>query len=274
MVQEEGREQQARSTRMNAVYDAIERTNSPDFFIGIETAGGPATPPPGAKLRNALQRWLGTLNHAAVSRLLDQGGLEALPRYNFEHDGWSVRFFPIPKGPKYRGREGVRAIGSTEYEAVWGDNREQILSSLEGKARRYGDLPEPYVIAVNVMGWAADGIEVVDALFGERVFTVSMGADGEPRAPVPSRRANGLWRSAGGPRYTRVSAVLVSYGLDEWQVARRTIHLYRNPWARRPCTGEILRLHRREVVAETLKTVEGVEPRELLGLSETWPETE
>ena len=168
----------------------------------------------------------------------------------------------------------MRALGSTEYEPVWGDSREQILSSLQGKAQRYGDLPSPYVIAINVMGWATDGIDVVDALFGEEVFTVNMRPGGEPGEVVPSRRPNGLWCGAEGARYTRVSAVLVSHGLDGWQAARRGINLYVNPYARRPCTGEILRLRRREVVAGTLETAEGVEPRELLALSETWPETD
>ena len=50
--------QVAAEKRQAEVYDCLNRMVSPNFFLLIEVEGAPATPPPAAKLRRDLERWL------------------------------------------------------------------------------------------------------------------------------------------------------------------------------------------------------------------------
>ena len=53
---------------MNLVYDALNNLESPDFYLGLRVDGASETPPPGAKLRGVLARWLATLERHIPQR--------------------------------------------------------------------------------------------------------------------------------------------------------------------------------------------------------------
>ncbi len=59
---DESREQTAARARMNQVYDALNRMNSPNFFIGMTLAGAPSTTPPARRIRAFLERELSRLD--------------------------------------------------------------------------------------------------------------------------------------------------------------------------------------------------------------------
>ena len=88
----------------------------------------------------------------AVICSLEARGFDALPHWAFEHGGWRIAFFPIPKGPENRGRGGIRPV-ALQFEAPRQiDPRESIRDAILAKAGRYGDLELPYVIA-SLMIW-------------------------------------------------------------------------------------------------------------------------
>ena len=129
------REEAAAEARKNQVYDAINQLNSPDFFIGIDPIGSPETPPSGQHIRAFLTERLVGLNRDEIAALLerpDVPGFEGLPRWRYEHDGWTIDFFPLPKSDALRGRAGVRPIG-LEFGAFQLCTRKRRFETLYSK---------------------------------------------------------------------------------------------------------------------------------------------
>jgi len=93
---------------------------------------------------------------------------------------------------------------------AWGGGWSRVCAALEEKARRYGDLDRPFVIALLANDVFVDEENIASALYGEPGFGVD--ANGE----VSLGRAGGLWSDGAG---TRVSAVLTARNLVPASVA-------------------------------------------------------
>ncbi len=94
VVSDESGEERGSNQRMNAVYDALNKLDCPDFFIGLRLRGSPATPPPAAKIRTFLIEKLATVDYNALRTAFESSGdLDCSPRWRYEHDGWKVDFF-------------------------------------------------------------------------------------------------------------------------------------------------------------------------------------
>lgn len=271
LANELSKEQAAKIARMNAVYDAINRMHSPDYFIGMNLEGGPTTPPKARRLRSELTKWLEALDYDAVRKDYTECGLPGLPKKMYEHEGWSVEFSAIPKSEKVRGKLGVRPIGLQFHQMRWAVPKEAVRDAVATKATRYGTLGKPYVIALNFVGVHCDSDDVLQALLGSEQYLI----DGVgPSAQVHAKRArDGAWFGPEGPQNTRVSAVLFTSNLNPWNVARRDVCLYHNPWAQRRCRCAITVLSEAQT-EEGLDVVfkNGIHPRVLFGLPEGWPE--
>jgi hypothetical protein len=147
-----------------------------------------------------------------------------------------------------------------------------IRDAIQGKGAKYGDLPDPLVLAVNLSRFYIDEIEIEQALFGQEQFSLSPDDD-DPNAEFEMVRAqNGVWMSPSGPRYQRISAVLVIPELEPRSMAVRSARLYHNPWAYRRFVGPICSLPQCVVEDHKLKYLSGTEAREILGLPVGWPE--
>lgn len=101
--------------------------------------GAPATPPPGAKLRKQLERWLATLTYEEVVALWQSEDTDALPKFVWKHDGWELTVEPIPKLLERRGSTDVRAIGMTLPEVRTLSLHDDVRKAVELK-NRYGNL--------------------------------------------------------------------------------------------------------------------------------------
>ena len=108
-----------------------------------------------------------------------------------------------------------------------------ILKRLEDKAKRYGELDAPFIIAINArelgFGSRDDG---VDALYGIRSINMSFDYNTSPPSLVPSgvvRSSGGIWfTNDGRPRYNRVSGAMFFERLDPSKLAP-PMTLYVNP---------------------------------------------
>ncbi len=256
------REEAAAEARKNQVYDAINQLNSPDFFVGIDPIGSPETPPSGQHIRAFLTERLAGLNPNDIAALLDQPnvpGFEALPHWRYEHDGWTIDFFPLPKSESLRGQTGVRPIGLEFSGVQLLRTKETIRNAVQQKAGRYGELAFPYIVAVNVLSDFVDRTDEVEALFGDEQWP------GEPRV------ANGVWRGITGPQNTRVSGVAVFERLEQSNLPRVVSCLYHNPWAARPYQGELDRLTHAVVDQNKIQFHDGESLGTILGLPAGWP---
>jgi hypothetical protein len=271
----ESRKSRGERARADIVYDALDnQLDSPYFFLSLEVAKVPSPQPSARKLAHAISRWLQTLELTVVTAQYREGdGLLSAPVLDYMDEGWQVRVRPIPKSSAAQGRPGLRPIGMRgPIEAEWVDNRTPVRDAIVDKARRYGRLDKPSVIAVNVLDkWSLEPSEVVEALFGDETFTIDPQNLATPRQ---GRAPNGAWTSASGPRYTRNSAVLVAHGLHPWNIGQSELRLYHNPWAERPYTSALTRLAQAIPGDGVIEWVDGIDVAELFGLPAGWPKEE
>ena len=259
--------------RENQVYDTLNRMKSPNFFIGVKVRGAPTTNPPGAKMRSFLKDKLSNLNPDVVAKQFEQGGLEALPHWDWEHDGWQITFFPIPKKPEARGKPGVRPIGLQMQGVRFLTPHLGIRKSIQDKATKYGELDLPYIVAINVIDeFGADDIDISNALFGEEQVTIIFRGN-ELIGQRPGRKPNGAWYGPGGPQNRRVSATLVSINLSPWNIAKVTPFLWHNPWASRTLASDIWPLPQLipDLKNNRLDKYDGKNSWQLFGLYPNWP---
>ena len=128
----------------------------------------------------------------------------------------------------------------------------------------------PYVIAINAMLNIVDIGDIEDALFGDQVWHVPI-TDSGPGVPIPDRKSNGAWIGKSGPRYTRVSALLLSTQLIPWTAASASIRLIHNPWAKRSYESVLTNLPQWNLQRDKGHLTGGQSLGEILGLPKGWP---
>jgi hypothetical protein len=75
----ESAEAAAARSRMNDVYDALNRLHSPDFFIGMNVHGAPEAPVPAKQIRAFLKAKMDELDADAVAECWRTGTSSAVP---------------------------------------------------------------------------------------------------------------------------------------------------------------------------------------------------
>ena len=261
--------------RENQVYDTLNRMKSPNFFIGVKVRRAPTTNPPGKKMRSFLQNNLSSLDPDEVTKQFEQGGLEALPHWNWEHDGWQITFFPLPKKPEARGKPSVRPIGLQIHGACFLTPHVGIRKSIQDKASKYGKIDLPYIVAINVINeFGIDEIDISNALFGEEQVTIIFRGNNVIEQK-PNRKPNGAWYGPNGPQNKRVSAALIAVNLTPWNIAKVTPVLWHNPWANYPLPPDTWQLP--QLVPDKkdnrLLKKNGKSAWQLLRLCPNWPTT-
>ncbi len=265
-------QEQAMEKRAAVVYDSLNRMRPPSFFLHVRIRGAPATPPNGARLRSDLERWLSALDPDEVARRFDELGLEGLPEYEWRHAGWELAFSPIPKAPEHRGSADVRPIGSRIWGG-WLQSHQRIRSAVVSKAKAYGGLRLPLLVAVNILDDFAEDIDVMNALFGEEFVSITTYSDGRHGGPQNARKPDGAWVGPRGPRARDVSGVIIGYHLDPWRIGVQSPQLIHHPWARRPLRAGLWALEQWVADIETGRyaTVAGSSAAAILDLPVPWP---
>jgi len=271
LASDETREESAANARMNQVYDALNRLDSPYFYIGMNLGGAPATPPSARNMRRFLSDHLAQVNFNEIAELFRLGGFLALPHWQYQHDGWTIDFYPLPKSDQARGRAGIRPIGIQREPMKLLQTREAIRDSVLEKSGRYGVLGQPYIVAVNVLSDHVDRIDVMEALFGFEEFRYRPGVP-LPQQPEFARAPNGAWFGPAGIQNTRVSAALIFPNLSQSSICWTAPCIYHNPWTTHPYGGELNRLNRgvpRD--ARRMDFHDGESLRSIFELPEQWP---
>jgi len=166
----------------------------------------------------------------------------------------------------------VRPLGLRSYGVQAVECKGAIRNAVIKKAKKYGKLTLPYAIGVNVLDDFADDIDVTQALFGTEQFVVPIGTGGVTGEPEMRRLPDGVWYGRSGPRYTRVSAVLIVSRLRHWGIWQADVRLYHNPWAQRPCRCELRQLPQALPQDGKMVLADGKPLGEVLGLPPDWPD--
>jgi hypothetical protein len=228
----------ASQTRLDQVIDGLnESLHSPNFFISVQVEDAPSHSPSISRMRRFLEDRLRGLDPDEVAEVMTARGLEDYDRWSYADGEWEVVFSPVPIAPEFRGQPGARPIGTVLYKAREIDPERPLLNSLAKKAKRYGVLDLPYVIAVDTMDVHTEEDDVGDALFGRKVarFTKETG-----QVSFVYSGSDALWTGRGRPRYRRVSAVFVARWLRASTIKTvETPVLWHNPWASIPLDPEL-----------------------------------
>ena len=106
-------------------------------------------------------------------------------------------------------------------EAQWLRTDEDIRDAVEVKAKKYGELSLPLVVAVNVKSEHCDNVDVNNALFGDETIELTPLPDKSHLAKLGQRRPNGIWLGSAGPRNRLVSAILIGCDITVYTCAIR-----------------------------------------------------
>jgi hypothetical protein len=259
----------AAEARKAVTLQVLDNEHHPSFMVAIDSDGDPTTQPSGRRLANDVVAWLNGLDPDALWELSMAQGHEALPELEWKHEEWRIRIRPIPVKIEARGKQ-RRLIGLRSFGASWIDGWSPLRDAVTFKARRYGDLSLPLVVAVNVDTFNLDPIDEVQALFGQEQYVFSRtNPDVEPRL---DRAPNGAWRGPAGPRGKRASGAWFFNNLSPYTLARRRHTLYLNPSANDPVPDSFLLVPHAKVVDGHLRRVEGRDISAVFGLASSWPE--
>ena len=270
VVTNESDKEVAARNRENVVYDALNRLKSPNFFIGLNISGSPNTSPSAKRMRKFIKDRLDLLDPDQIIKDYEKNGTKNLPKWNFEHDGWKVEFYPIPKKPEKRGKPDTRPLGLFSGDIHMIETRTAIRDAIIAKANSYGKLNLPYIIAVNALGEHVEDIDIMEALFGREqcVFKWGKPVHGKPKM---QRVPDGAWTSKSGSRYSRVSAALIAVKLLPWNIPDAFIRLCHNPWASNKYISELTRLHQFVPIDNKIKLITGESLGTILNISSGWP---
>ncbi len=267
----QSKEEAAAEARLNQVYDVLNRhVDSTNFFISVDVNESPTFQPPGRKIAHFLNQKLKDLDPDEVTRRYESEGYKSLPTWKFQHEGWSVLFDPIPKKPEARGKLGVQPLGMFTSGVKWVDHRTPLRDAIIDKASAYGNLEQPFIVAVNAMK-IIDDISAMEALFGKEQFNLLF----SQTSPVDvvdtkmTRIPDGVWTSRHGPTNTQLSAALIVRNLRPWSIGESACRLYHNPWALAPYSSSLTDLPQAVPDKEQIGKVKGRAFVEILGID--WP---
>lgn len=231
---EEGADSPA-SRRQGDAYEALDRTNSPNFFLWIYVEQGEGPMPSLAPVRRELEIWLATLDPDAVAADLDERGRHNnLPELRVHAGSWMLRFEAFPKSPAARGQAGIRPLGVFDTGGARVLNTiTRLREALIAKADQTRGADLPVVIALNAHGFFVDDDDIYASLFGDEAIQFHVGSDREVGGRS-IRQPTGFWTERRLGRRPHVSAVLTVQNLGPWNVDRIEPVLWLNPWAHRP----------------------------------------
>jgi len=261
------KEEVAAKKREDIVYNTLDKTHSPNFFLEIKIIKSSKTPPSGAKWRRILEAKLSVLDPDEIQ--IEDKDLDSLPKWTLKDKGWEVDFIPIPKSKEVRGKPGIRPVGITWFGPLWVKDHIYIRNSINEKATKYGDLDLPYIIAVNVTSFFLDEISIQNALFGDEVTFAVRNPDGS-FGHKQGRKKNGCWLGPRGPQNTRVSGVTIFDYLLWGNIKKINPIFWHNPWAKKPLSAENWLLPQKKINLEDgrIETISGRKVSEIFNLPE------
>ncbi len=250
-VNELSKEEVSTSNAWTELLKHINRIES-DFWIDVDIHPGPLpNPPPPKEVKAFLERELAKLDVTIErARLESRTGWQGLLR-EFVSGETILTFWFSPKMPIHRGTT-VNIAGLGGY--MWDGAARGIEDAVSDKRSRYGELDQPYVLAVAVNApspwdYAADYME--EALWGN-----------------PSHGRDGALRH-GGKTNRLVSGVAAC--TLRWDLHQMRIILHENPCAERSVSEMPWRLDRKVGTEAGVQLLKGQSVGEVLGLPVEWP---
>jgi hypothetical protein len=266
---------EASEARLDTVIDTInDRMQIDHFMLGMEVLNVGSDAPATRPLCDKLQEWLSSLDADQLIASGSPGADDEPESFEWDHGDWHLIFEAYPLAPDRRGPGGriIGVIRPAEAHAI--DDVKPLRKRLAAKAKAYGKLDAPYVIAIDAVGEFTEDNDFLSALYGTPAvrYYENPGPDAPP--PTGIRRSDGLWTRPHGWHNTHVSAVLASTRLMPWTVGSAVPTLWHHPAAALPVDGicPLLRQARPDLTSRQIQYSEPeVTPHEFFELPEGWP---
>jgi hypothetical protein len=219
------------------------------------------------RLCRDLQQWAAELDEAEVMSLWRSRRFYEIPRFTWSSAGWLLRFTPLPIG--------VRA-GRVEQSLVRGyltglrchDDALRITAALDKKAKHYGPLDAPLVIAV--LSNTESGTE--DSDFAEALYGALIGPYTPGMLPAAHRfERAGHWCTRQGWRRSHTPQVISAQGLRLSTFGDTRLRLWSTPEPGVKFPQQPGWLAPVELTAAGPVVGEARRLAELFGLEQDWP---
>ncbi len=249
----------AAQRRLDQARAAIDATSSPRHFLDLYVRGLPTAPLRTAILTRDLRQWIASLPEGVAST-------EVAP---FIHQENGLKLV-VRAWPRQSPSEG-RSIGVQHSPARRISAHEDLRSTLKKKARRYGRLDHPFLVAVTALQTHVYEDAVLDALLGTpSAILRRTSTDGRFEAE-DGRVPDGVWFGNHGAVRTGLSAILFYPRIDPWNFAGRCGVLVRHPFARHPFPPVNLGVDQLNPIGDRFERTIGAPVSALLALPEEWP---
>ncbi len=264
LITGESDQEQKEQKRRDQLLDIINRAGANDFFFSISFIKTKEQQLSANRVIAFLKRKCSEINPDELAEKVSKEGIDVLPTWIFEDNGWEIEFSPLPIKPESRGKKNIRPIGLSTSDFKFIDSQKSIINSLSKKANKYGSFQEPYVIAVNITDPFAELIDVIQALYGDLKVSDSseitlLGTD------------SGFWGDWNHANNQGVSAILLTLRLNPLSICKTNLNLFINPWARYPIKDIFNNINRYELVP-SLQLSKQVENNCItFDLPENWP---
>lgn len=262
-------EKKAEENRRNQVYDAIQKIDSPNFFLHLDVHSIGPTSPSVRRLCTGLERWL---DPDAIARQIEvEHSLADVQGYEWDQDGWKITFKPWPKAREHRGEPGVRPIGARGGDFAFMDDVRPFRKALAKKGSAYGRMDIPFVVAMYTSFVGPDTEDVSDSLYGTPQVEIRTAPDGRIETR-PTQAFDGYYHNGTSWLHRNVSGVLVGVDVVPGRGTIRNVPtLWEHPGASHPV--ECLPMWGRMVIDDDKLVFEGpqVAMHEALGVAEDWP---
>lgn len=265
-------EKKAEENRRNQVYDAIQKIDSPNFFLHLDVHSIDSTSPSVRRLCSSLERWLAGLDPDAIARQIEaEHSLAFVQAYEWNQDGWMITFKPWPKAKAHRGEPGIRPIGARGGDFAFIDDVRPFRKALAKKGSAYGPMNIPFVVAMYTSFVGPDTEDVSGSLYGTPQVAVRFTPDGKIETR-PTQAFDGYYHNGTSWLHRNVSGVLVGMDVVPGRGTIRNVPtLWKHPGASHPV--ECLPMWGRMVIDDDKLVFEGpqVAMHEALGVAEDWP---
>jgi hypothetical protein len=243
------------------IYNAIDRIDLPvGCVFGYDVIRAGANSPPLGPLIGEIEAWV---------KECCAGKIEQKATRHLVAGDWELELDLFSGGSIKHDR----AIGISSGGVGWLAPHLDLRGTLDGKAKRYGDLQAPYLIVVaDAKGqlFGANDVKgaVTEALLGDEVVRLDEGD-----AAKLTHKYNGFWRGSKSPRNVQVSGVMLFPDVGLWGLRSEDLQpiLAINPWARSPLPNFFKVVNRVEMENEEWKFSNGENFADILGLPTPWP---
>lgn len=255
--------------RKKELYDQINKTNSPNFFLYIkELYLKTNNQPKGRKVIGYLENELSKYDPDEITQNLQDNNFEHYVTLNYEDVDLKLTISLMPKAPNYGEKEGTEPIGIYPITTIWGGSFRSIKKAIEKKSKYYGILNKPYLICINsTSDRTTDHHEVMSGLFGSQKFTFS--TEPNKRDEKWTRVLDGVFLNSKGPKLTRVSAILITnVHLANLHIANHW--LVKHPFAKQEM--DFSKINTRKIIVDgnQIKIVSGKTITEILEIPDNW----